>query len=165
MALSAPHSGPTFLAIDLGASSGRGVLGTLDDGRMHMHEVHRFRTPMLERDGHLHWDIAALWHEVQLCLQRAMVLAPALRSVSVDSWGVDYVSLDAHGEPLGDTYCYRDTRTAGRLHGDRWQWSRFLELAERDRSRSHRLPSVPADRRGSGVRTDRRASSRRHDVW
>ena len=115
MALSAPHAGPTFLAIDLGASSGRGVMGTLDDGRMHMHEVHRFRTPMLERDGHLHWDIAALWHEVQLCLQRAMVLAPALRSVSVDSWGVDYVSLDAHGEPLGDPYCYRDTRTAGRL--------------------------------------------------
>lgn len=106
---------PSFLAIDLGASSGRGVVGTLVGSQMHMHEVHRFRTPMLEIDGHLHWDIDALWAETRMALARALQMAPQLKSVSVDSWGVDYVVLDRNGIAISHPFAYRDRRTSGRL--------------------------------------------------
>ena len=112
-----PH--PTYLAFDLGASSGRAVVGTLvgegDAARMEMREVHRFRTPLVEEHGHLRWDHAALWGEVRAGLARALDVAPALRAVSVDSWAVDYVPLGADGKPLRKPYAYRDPRVRGRL--------------------------------------------------
>ena len=104
-----------YLAVDLGASSGRAVVGTLDGSRMHMQEVHRFRTPLVEEAGHLWWDIEALFTEVQRSLIRAAEATPHLRSVSVDSWAVDYVPLGADGQPLRRPYSYRDPRTKGRL--------------------------------------------------
>jgi rhamnulokinase len=106
---------PTYLAIDLGASSGRAVLGTLDGDRMETREVHRFRTPLVEEGEHLYWDAEALWEEVRAGLARALEVAPALRSVSVDSWAVDYVPLGADGAALRRPYAYRDQRTRGRL--------------------------------------------------
>ena len=106
---------PSFLAIDLGASSGRAVVGTLDGDSMSMHEVHRFPTPLVEADGHLYWDIDALWLDIRDALMKALAMAPSLRSVSVDSWGVDYVPLDRNGEPVRRPYSYRDPRTRGRL--------------------------------------------------
>lgn len=109
------RNGDTFLAIDLGASSGRAILGVLDDGRVTMHEVHRFKTPLLEERGHLVWGIEALWEEIQRSLDRALRIAPELRSVSIDSWAVDYVPLDASGKTLRAPYSYRDPRTRGRL--------------------------------------------------
>lgn len=108
-------SGDTFLAIDLGASSGRAIVGALDGDRMQVHEVHRFRTPLIEEHDHLYWAIEALWDEVQRSLDNALQLAPELRSVSIDSWGVDYVPLHASGQPARRPYSYRDTRTRGRL--------------------------------------------------
>ena len=107
---------PSYLAIDLGASTGRGVVGTLEGDRMAMHEVHRFRTPLVEDAGHLRWDVDALWHEIKLALRRGFDEAPRLRSVSVDSWAVDYQPLDASGRPIRRPYAYRDPRTQGRLH-------------------------------------------------
>lgn len=107
---------PSYLAIDLGASSGRGVIGTLDGERMVMHEVHRFRTPLVEEDGHLYWDADALWREIQLALRLALDETPQLRSVSVDSWAVDYQPLDASGRPIRRPYAYRDPRTHGRMY-------------------------------------------------
>ena len=106
---------PSFLAIDLGASSGRAVVGTLDGDSMSMREVHRFPTPLVEHGGHLYWDVEALWVEVRRSLVTALDIAPALRSVSVDSWGVDYVPLDRNGAPVRRPYSYRDPRTRGRL--------------------------------------------------
>ncbi|AHG89392.1 Carbohydrate kinase, FGGY [Gemmatirosa kalamazoonensis] len=106
---------PSYLAIDLGASSGRAVVGTLRDGVMEMREVHRFRTPLVEAEGHLWWDAEALWGEVRRGLALAREASPAVRSVSVDSWAVDYVPLGTDGEPLRRPYCYRDPRTRGRL--------------------------------------------------
>src|SRR2546421_4170797 len=110
---------PSYLAIDLGASSGRAVLGTLErppqGWRVATREVHRFRVPLIERAGHLYWDIGALWSEVRTGLSAALEIAPALRSVSVDSWAVDYVPLGADGAPLRLPYAYRDPRTQGRL--------------------------------------------------
>jgi rhamnulokinase len=105
----------SYLAFDLGASSGRAVRGWLEGGVMRMEEVHRFATPLLEDDGHLYWDVDALWAELQAGLRRALAAAPDLRSLSVDSWGVDYVSLDADGQPVHKPYCYRDPRTEGMM--------------------------------------------------
>jgi len=106
---------PSYLAVDLGASSGRAVVGTLRDGVMETREVHRFRTPLVEEGDHLWWDAEALWGEVRTGLARALEAAPDLRSVSVDSWAVDYVPLGARGEMLRRPYAYRDPRTRGRL--------------------------------------------------
>ena len=105
----------SYLAIDLGASSGRLVVGTLDGGVMRMEEVHRFATPMVERGTHLHWDIESMWGEIRDGIAKAFARGHVLRSISVDSWAVDYVPLDLHGVALRDPYSYRDTRTAGCL--------------------------------------------------
>ena len=105
---------PSYLALDLGASSGRAILGTLGaDGRMHMDELLRFETPLREREGHLTWDVDTLEAEVRESLRRALAADPALRSVSVDSWAVDYVPLGADGTPLRAPFAYRDARTDG----------------------------------------------------
>jgi rhamnulokinase len=104
-----------YVAVDLGASSGRVVLGTLVDDVMQMDELHRFPTPMIERDGHLYWDVALMWEEIQTGIANAFSDERQVRSVSVDSWAVDYVPLDEHGVALRNPYSYRDPRTAGRM--------------------------------------------------
>lgn len=104
-----------FLAFDLGASSGRAVLGTLDGECMEMDEVHRFETPIIESGGHIRWDVDVLWDELRAGLRTALHAAPDLRSVSVDSWGVDYVALDDVGRPIHPPYCYRDPRLDGMM--------------------------------------------------
>ncbi len=104
-----------YLAFDLGASSGRAVLGTLEGGRMQMDEVHRFPTPLLKEGGSLWWDLESLWFDLEVGLEKALASAPGLRSLSVDSWAVDYVSLDAAGALLRRPYAYRDARTDGML--------------------------------------------------
>jgi rhamnulokinase len=111
-----PNASPSYLAIDLGASSGRGVVGTLDGDRMVTHEVHRFRTPLVEDGAHLYWDVDALWYEIKRALRLALDETPQLRSVSVDSWAVDYQPLDAAGRPVRPAFAYRDPRTHGRMH-------------------------------------------------
>ena len=105
----------SFLAFDLGASSGRAVVGTLEGAAMTLNEVHRFPTPLVEEAGHLYWDIDSLWEEIRRGLAKALAVAPTLRSVSVDSWAVDYVPLDRDGRPVRRPYAYRDPRTKGRL--------------------------------------------------
>ncbi len=102
-----------MLAVDLGAASGRAVLGRFDGERMEMQEVRRFSTPVAEADGHILWDVHAIEEEIWAALRAALTEAPDLRSVSVNSWGVDYVRLDAGGRPLGLPYCYRDPRLDG----------------------------------------------------
>jgi len=104
---------PTYLAFDLGASSGRAILGTLDGDRMRTEEVHRFPTPTVDEGGHLFWGVEALWEELKKGLTLALEASPGLRSLSVDSWAVDYVPLDEAGSPLRRPYRYRDPRTNG----------------------------------------------------
>lgn len=105
--------GPSYLAFDLGASSCRAVLGELRNGVMHLRDVHRFETPILDRQGHLAWDLAALEAETRAAFDLAVAESPGLRSLSFDSWAVDYVPVGAGGEPLRDPFCYRDGRTEG----------------------------------------------------
>jgi rhamnulokinase len=91
------------------------VVGTLEGAVMRMREIHRFVTPMLERNRHLYWDIDGMWGEVRTGVERALATGERIRSISVDSWAVDYVPLDLHGAPIRRPYSYRDPRTAGRL--------------------------------------------------
>jgi rhamnulokinase len=111
-----------YLAVDLGASSGRVVLGTLEGDVMHLEELHRFVTPLVEDGGHLYWDIERMWDEIRLGVARGLNHGRGIRSISVDSWAVDYVPLDTLGEPLRRPYSYRDPRTTGRME-------RAIELA------------------------------------
>ena len=102
----------SYLAFDLGASSGRAILGTLENGVMSMDELHRFETRVISNDGHLYWDVESIWNELAVGLKSALNETPNLRSLSVDSWAVDYVPLDGSGTAIRNPFCYRDTRTS-----------------------------------------------------
>ena len=99
-----------YLAFDLGASSGRAILGRVREGRLELEEIHRFRNYPYEADGHYRWDFRGLLRELETGLRKAVEAAPGLVSFSVDTWGVDY-ALFRCGELLHDPYCYRDGRT------------------------------------------------------
>ncbi len=103
-------SAPTYLACDLGAESGRCILGTLRDGRLALEELHRFANVPVRLAGTLRWDLLGLFKEMKTGLRKALAAAPDLRSVSVDSWGVDYVWYNAHQPMLAPPYSYRDAR-------------------------------------------------------
>ena len=97
------------LAIDIGASSGRHIVGWLENGQWQTDEVYRFENGVTERDGHLCWDIDALLDHVR----RGIALAKArheIESLSIDTWGVDYVLLNGD-ETICPVYAYRDSRT------------------------------------------------------
>lgn len=122
---------PSYLALDLGASSGRAVLGTLAGGRMATTELHRFETPLATTDdGHLVWDIDRIEAECREGLRRALEIDPDLRSVSVDAWGVDYVPLDADMQPLRAPFAYRDGRHDGQMEASFHAMPRRAQYAE-----------------------------------
>ena len=100
-----------FLAIDLGAESGRTMLGQLDQGVLSISEVYRFLNEPVRYGGELHWDIARLWLEIQRGLDR--VTGPALDSIGLCTWGCDYALIGERGNLLENPYCYRDSRTDG----------------------------------------------------
>ena len=110
----------TFAAVDLGASSGRVMIGEVGPDRLDLTEVRRFandpvRVPSaleLEGSGSLHWDLLRLWHEIVLGLTEAAGRFD-VRSVGVDTWAVDFGLLDGSGALLGNPFHYRDTRTDG----------------------------------------------------
>ena len=101
------------VAVDLGAESGRVVLGRFDGGQVTLQELHRFPTPPRQHDGHLRWDLRGIWSQVTTGLAAAGAAAGSVDAVGVDAWGVDYGLLGQDGEPLGDPVSYRDPRTAG----------------------------------------------------
>jgi rhamnulokinase len=103
-----------FIAIDLGAGSGRVFLSSLDDD-FRLEEIHRFTYPPREENGHLRWDFPRILGEITSGLrkagQRAGELKKKIYSLGVDSWAVDYGLLDENGALLADPICYRDSRT------------------------------------------------------
>jgi rhamnulokinase len=103
------------VAVDLGAESGRVVLGRFDGSRVVLEELHRFPTPPRQHDGHLRWDLNGLWSQIRTGLAAAGVAAGTVDAVGVDAWGVDYGLLGRDGELLGDPVSYRDPRTKGML--------------------------------------------------
>lgn len=105
----------TALAVDLGSSSGRVLAGTLTGGRVTVTEIHRFAHEAKEVDGELVWDLDGLWGAVVEGLRLALQRVDNPVSVSVDTWGVDFVALDAQGRRLGAARAYRDDRTVRTL--------------------------------------------------
>ncbi len=105
-----------ILAFDLGAESGRAVLGALDAGRLTVHEVRRFPNAPLTLAGHIHWNVYALFDEMKAAMRDAAAAIGARpASVGVDTWGVDFGLLARDGSLLGLPFCYRDHRNAGAM--------------------------------------------------
>ena len=101
------------LAFDLGATSGRAILGRLRGGSLDLEEVHRFPNDPVRYNSELHWDLPRLWYEMQSGLQKAAERAGRLSSIGVDTWGVDYALLGENGILLENPFHYRDRRTQG----------------------------------------------------
>ncbi len=102
-----------FLAIDIGASSGRHILATLSDNKMIIEEIYRFDNGLKKRDGHLCWDHEYLFNEILNGMKLCKKIGKIPESVGVDTWGVDFVLLNSKGQIIGDTVGYRDDRTKG----------------------------------------------------
>lgn len=101
-----------FLAFDLGASSGRGIIGTIENGKLSLQEVHRFPNGPVKKDDHFFWDYPTLASELKTGLKKALALAPDLDGIAIDTWGVDYVFFDKKsGKMRRLPYNYRDERT------------------------------------------------------
>ena len=101
-----------YLACDLGADSGRLMLGTLDNGKIAVEELHRFPNGPVKASGALHWNFDGLFAELKAGLKKAAARQLPIASISSDSWGVDYVLLDDRGLVMPPVWCYRDSRTA-----------------------------------------------------
>lgn len=99
------------MAIDIGASSGRLVLGTLQDGNIKLREIHRFANGFHERDGSCFWDIDYLFGEIITGLEQAKAQGIEQCTLGIDTWAVDYVLLDRSGHRIQEVYAYRDRRT------------------------------------------------------
>ena len=106
-----PHN---FLAIDLGAESGRAILATLDNQQLSLTDIHRFSNGPVRLPDGLHWDILRLWSEIKTALHIATHKHHVqLDGIGIDTWGVDYGLLDRTGALIGNPYHYRDSRTDG----------------------------------------------------
>ena len=102
-----------FLAIDIGASSGRHILGHVEDGKIVLEEMYRFDNSQIRKDGHDCWDMAALSRAVLAGLKACKDAGKVPSTIGIDTWGVDFVLLDGNGIPCSDMVAYRDARTEG----------------------------------------------------
>ena len=103
-----------YLAIDIGASSGRHIVGWNENGEIKTQEVFRFPNSMREQDGHLTWDLEALLTNIRDGINTAKIKFPKIESLSIDTWGVDYILLQDNKEVL-PCYAYRDSRTVAHI--------------------------------------------------
>ena len=104
-----------YLALDLGAESGRGVIGRFDGERLALEEVHRFPNNPVRMLDTLHWDLPFLFGEIKAALRKAGTMSPGLDGVGVDAWGVDFGLVGRGDTLLGNPVHYRDARTEGAL--------------------------------------------------
>ena len=102
-----------YIAVDIGASSGRLIAGWLEGGKIAVKEMHRFDNGVVSKNGHLCWELDRLFAEIvnglKICKENNIIP----KSIGIDTWGVDYVLLDKNREVIGDTVAYRDGRTSG----------------------------------------------------
>ncbi|MCG9778090.1 rhamnulokinase [Photobacterium damselae] len=103
------------IAIDLGASSGRVMVGTLENSKVSLKEYHRFLNKQVIRDGQSCWDLYAILEEIERGISKVVASGIEVDSLGIDTWGVDFVLLDKFGKHLGNFVSYRDTRTGGAL--------------------------------------------------
>lgn len=102
-----------YLAIDIGASSGRHILGCINNGRIELEEIYRFDNNVIEKNGHICWDIDDLYRHILEGLKAVKAHGVVPKTMGIDTWGVDFVFLDKDGELIGDAVSYRDARTEG----------------------------------------------------
>lgn len=108
------HMGNTYLAADFGGGSGRVMAGTLESGRLHLEEVHRFTNRQVRLGNHVYWDFLSLFADMKDGLRKAAAnKAYNIKGIGIDTWGVDFGLIDKDGNLLGNPVCYRDTRTDG----------------------------------------------------
>ena len=100
-----------FIAIDLGATSGRVILATLSDGKLSMEEIHRFPDTIIQMQGHFYWDLPAIYSSVVEGLRKVAERGVKIDSIGIDTWGVDFAFFGGDGLMLGLPYCYRDPHT------------------------------------------------------
>ncbi|MBL7972122.1 MAG: rhamnulokinase [Prolixibacteraceae bacterium] len=103
----------SFLAFDIGATSGRSILGTLDNGRLQMKELTRFPNQMLQIGNHFHWNIYSLFDHFKAALVAVKKEGVEIASLGIDTWGVDFALIAKDGTILGAPYAYRDPHTDG----------------------------------------------------
>ncbi|MDR3318857.1 MAG: rhamnulokinase, partial [Clostridiales bacterium] len=101
-----------YLAIDVGASSGRHILGHIDGGKLVLDEIYRFYNGVKKQDGALVWDTEQLFGEILAGIAKCSAIGKIPYSIAIDTWGVDYVLLDKDDKPVLPAYAYRDERTA-----------------------------------------------------
>ncbi len=118
-----------YLACDLGAESGRLMLGTLEDGRLSLEELHRFPNGPVETEHGLCWEIPRLFSELKTGLRIAASRKLLIKSISCDAWGLDYFLLDESGEVMEPTFCYRDSRNQKGIDRtlDKLSWETIYE--------------------------------------
>ena len=104
---------PYYLAVDIGASSGRHILAHLEDGKMVLEEIHRFPNGMVQKDGENVWDVDELFAQIKLGMKKCAEAGKSPESIGIDTWGLDFVLLDAEGKRIGNAVAYRDGRTKG----------------------------------------------------
>ena len=104
-----------YLALDLGAESGRGLVGRFDGERIELEEVHRFPNGPVRMVDTLYWDLPRLFDEIKVALRKASAAHPGLDGVGVDTWGVDFGLIGRGGTLLGNPVHYRDARTEGMI--------------------------------------------------
>ena len=100
-----------FLAVDIGASSGRHILGSIEDGKLVLEEIHRFKNGMVEKDGHKVWEKERLFDEIKAGMKKCRQIGKIPKSMGIDTWAVDYVLIDENGNDVSDAAGYRDSRT------------------------------------------------------
>lgn len=105
-----------MLAIDLGASSGRGIVGSFDGDKLYLRENHRFPNEPVLINGAFRWDIMRIFHEIKLAMGKCATSDDRdIASMGIDTWGVDYGFIDKNGQLMDNPYNYRDLRTAGMM--------------------------------------------------
>ena len=104
-----------YLAIDLGATSGRSIIATYDGKKVEMKELTRFKNPMIPVGGHLFWDLPALYNEILIALRKTVEDGIKVESMGIDTWGVDVAFFGKDGQLLSLPYCYRDAHTEGAI--------------------------------------------------
>ncbi len=102
-----------YLAVDIGASSGRHMLAHMENDRMQLEEIYRFPNGMTEKDGEKIWDVDQLFREILTGMRKCVELGKIPVSVGIDTWAVDFVLLDKKGQRIGNAAAYRDQRTQG----------------------------------------------------
>lgn len=100
-----------FLAVDIGASSGRHILGSIEEGKLVLEEIYRFKNGAVKKDGKLVWDIGSLFKSILEGLKKCKEIGKIPVSMGIDTWGVDYALLDEKGEIVDEIFSYRDERT------------------------------------------------------